>query len=86
MTTKTKTFLHVNKKGIFCRRVRYSKTKNRLYKYIKKKEVNYRMNKVLNDYAANTNKKSTGQIRKRFSFYRKKLKSGRFEELGPWLR
>lgn len=40
------------------------------------------MNKILNDYAAKTNKKSTGQIRKRFHIYRKKNNSGSFKELG----
>lgn len=37
----------VNKKGIFGRRVRDSNTKNRFFKYINKKEANYRMNKIL---------------------------------------
>lgn len=44
MTTKTKTFCMFNKKGIFGRRVSDSDTKNRFFKYIKKKEANYRMN------------------------------------------
>lgn len=60
MTTKTKTFCMFNKKGIFGRRVSDSDTKNRFFKYIKKKEANYRMNMILNNYAAKTYKESTG--------------------------
>lgn len=62
-----------------------SNTKNRLYKYVMKKEANYRMTKILNDYAAKTGRKSTGQLSKRFCSYRKRLKSRSFEELGRTL-
>ena len=85
MTTKIKTFCMVNKKGIFGRRVRDFNTQNRFFEYIKKKEANYRMNKIFNDYAAKTDKESTRQLRKRFCSCRTKTKSGSFEELGPWL-
>ena len=64
MTTKIKTFCMVNKKGIFGRRVRDSNTKNRFFEYIKKKEANYRMNKILNDYAAKTDKESKHNLEK----------------------
>lgn len=59
MTTKTKTFCLFNKKGVFHRRVLDSNIKNRVFKYIKKKETNSRMSKILNNYAAETYKEST---------------------------
>ena len=60
MTTKTKTFCMVNKKGIFDRKVRDSNIQHKRFKYIKKKETNYKMSKIVNDYAVKTDKKLTG--------------------------